>query len=81
MKAFDTAINTPNLEEDLKKAVANPQAKEARHLVDTVMPLLRICHAAVPFSTSERSAVMRKMSSMMLFFGLPSLTTWLHQMI
>ena len=50
MKAFETAINTPNLEEDLKKAEANPQGKEARHLVHTFMPLLGTCHAAVPFS-------------------------------
>ena len=73
MKAFETAINTPNLEEDLKKAEANPQRKEARHLVHTFMPLFRTCHAPVPFSTSERSAVMGKMNSMMLFFGPPSL--------
>ena len=73
MKAFETAINTPNLEEDLKKAEANPQGKEARHLVHTFMPLFRTCHAAVPFSTSERYAVMGKMNSMMLFFGPPSL--------
>ena len=73
MKAFATAINTPNLEEDLKKAEANPQGKEARHVVHTFMPLLRTCHAAVPFSTSERYAVMGKMNSMMLFFGPPSL--------
>ena len=73
MKAFETAINTPNLEEDLKKAEANPQGKEARHLVHTFRPLFRTCHAAVPFSTSERYAVMGKMNSMMLFFGPPSL--------
>ena len=73
MKAFETAINTPNVEEDLKKAQANPQGKEARHLVHTFMPLFRICHAAVPLSTSERYAVMGKMNSMMLFFGPPSL--------
>ena len=73
MKAFETAINTPNLEEDLKKAEANPQGKEARHLVHTFMPLFRTCHAAVPFNTSERYAVMGKMNSMMLFFGPPSL--------
>ena len=73
MKAFETAINTPNLEEDLTKAEANPHGKEAQHLVHTFMSLLRTCHAAVPFSTSERYAVMRKMNSMMLFFGPPSL--------
>ena len=73
MKAFETAINTPNLEEDLKKADANPQGKEARHLVHTFMPWFRTCHAAVLFSTSERYAVMGKMNSMMLFFGPPSL--------
>ena len=67
MKAFETAINTPNLEEDLKKAEANPQGKEARHLVHTFMPLFRTCHAAVPLSTSERYAVMGKMNSMMMF--------------
>ena len=73
MKAFETAINTPNLEEDLKKAEANPQGKEPRHLVHTFMPLFQTCHAAVPFSTSERYAVMGKMNTMMLFFGPPSL--------
>ena len=73
MKAFETAINTPNLEEDLENAEANPQGKEARHLVHTFMPLFRTCHAAVPFNTSERYAVMGKMNSMMLFFGPPSL--------
>ena len=73
LKAFEMAINTPNLEEDLKKAEANPQGKEARHLVHTFMPLFGTCHAAGPFSTSERYALMGKMNSMMLFFGLPSL--------
>ena len=73
IKAFETAINTPNLEEDLKKVEANPQGKEARHLVHTFMPLLRTCHAAVPFSTSERYAMMGKMNSMMLLFGPPGL--------
>ena len=73
MNAFETAINTPTLEEDLKKAEANPQGKEARHLVQTFMPLFWTCHAAVPFSTSERYAVMAKMNSMMMFFGPPSL--------
>ena len=73
MKAFETAINTPNPEEDSEKAEANPQGKEARHLVHTFMPLFRTCHAAVPFSTSERYAVMGKMNSMMLFFAPPSL--------
>ena len=73
MKAFETATNTPNLEEDLKKSEANAQGKEARQLVHTFMPLFRTCHAVVPFSTSERYAVMGKMNSMMLFFGPPSL--------
>ena len=73
MKAFDTAIKTPNLEEERKKAEANPQGKKARHLLHTFMPLLCTCHAAAPFSTSERYAVMGKMNSMMLFFGPPSL--------
>ena len=73
MKAFETAINTPNLEEDSRKGEANPQRKEARHLVHTFMPLFGTCHAAVPFSTSKRYAVMGKMNSMMLFFGPPSL--------
>ena len=73
MKAFETAIDMPNLEEDLKTAEANPHGKEARHLVHTFMPLLRTCPAAVPFSTSERYAVTGKMNSMMLFFGPPSL--------
>ena len=73
MKAFETAINMPNLEEDLKKAEANPQGKEVRHLVHTFMPLLWTCHAAMPFSTLEQYAAMGKMNSMMLFFGPPSL--------
>ena len=73
MKAFETAINTPNLEENLKNAEANPQGKEARHLLHTFMPLFWTCNAAVPSSTSERYAVMGKMNSMMLFFGPPSL--------
>ena len=73
MKAFETAINTPYLEEDLKKVEGNPQGEEARHLVHTFMPLLRTCHAALPFSTSERYAVMGKMNSIKLFVGPPGL--------
>ena len=39
----------------------------------TFMPFLQTCDELVPFSTSERYAVMGKMNSMMLLFGPPSL--------
>ena len=72
MKAFETAIAMPHLKGDLKKAGTNPKGKEARHLVHTFIPLLRTCHAAVPFNTAQRYAVMGKMNRVMFFFGPPS---------
>ena len=52
---------------------ANPRGATAKRLVGQFLPLLRSCHAAVPFSTSERYAVMGKMNSLLLFFGMATL--------
>lgn len=50
----------------------NPRGSKAREVLGKVLPVLRTCHAAVPFSTSERYSVMGKMHAMLTFFGLPS---------
>ena len=73
LKAFEKAMNSRTLVKDLAEAHANPRGATAQRLVGQFLPLLRSCHAAVPFSTSERYAVMGKMNSLLLFFGMATL--------
>ena len=73
LKAFEKAMNSRTLDTDLAEAHANPRGATAQRLVGQFLPLLRSCHAAVPFSTSERYAVMGKMNSLLLFFGMATL--------
>ena len=73
LKAFEKAMNSRTLDKDLAEAHANPRGATAQRLVGQFLPLLRSCHAAVPFSTSERYAVMGKMNSLLLFFGMATL--------
>ena len=48
------------LDKDLAEAHANPRGATAQRFVGEFLPLLRSCHAAVPFSTSQRYVVMGK---------------------
>ena len=73
IKAFEKAMNSWTLGKDLAEAHANPRGVTAQRLVGQFLPLLRSCHAAVPFSTSERYAVMSKMNSLLLFFRMATL--------
>ena len=73
LKAFEKAMNSRTLDKHLAEAHANPRGATAQRLVGQFLPLLRSCHAAVPFSTSERYAVMGKMNSLLLFFGMAAL--------
>ena len=73
LKAFEKAMNSRTLDKHLAEAHANPRGATAQRLVGQFLPLLRSCHAAVPFSTSERYAVMGKMNSLLLFFGMATL--------
>jgi hypothetical protein len=73
LAAFERAVNMPNIHADLDEASRNPSGATARRLLADFLPVLRSCHAAVPFSTSERFAVRGKLRAMVDFFGLPSI--------
>ena len=73
LKAFEKAMTSRTLDKDLAEAHANPRGAIAQRLVGQFLPLLRTCHAAVPFSTSEQYAVMGKMNSLLLLFGMATL--------
>ena len=73
LKPFEKAINSRTLDKDLAEAHANPRGATSQRLDGQFLPLLRSCHAAVPFSTSERYALMGKMNSLLLFFGMATL--------
>ena len=49
-----------------------PTGPAGRAVLAKFLPVLRTCHAAVPFSSSERYAVMGKLHAMLLHFGVPS---------
>ena len=73
LKQFEAAANDPRLHDRLTEALANPRGKVADEVMAPFLPILCTCHAAVPFSTSERYAVMGKMNAMIAFFGMPSI--------
>ena len=66
-------MNSRTLDKDLAEAHANARGAKAQRIVGQFLPLLRSCHAAVPFSTSERYAVIGKMNNLLLFFGMATL--------
>ena len=72
LRKFEEAINDPGLQPKLERALANTAGGEAQKLLTQFLPVLRTCHAAVPFSTSERYSVLGKMRALLDFFGMPS---------
>ena len=58
MRRFEDAVNSPTLMEDLLKAEKNTNGAEAHRIKNQFLPILRTCHAATPFGSSERYTVL-----------------------
>jgi len=66
----ENLLNQGDPSEFLRTAAANPDGPEATKLIRELQPLLRSCHARVPFSSLERCTHLGKIRGMIDFFGL-----------
>ena len=69
---FTNIVEAPNFMEDLKSAIESPDTKESRALMNSIMPLVRVSGASVPFGPVQRSMALSKLCAMIHYFGLPS---------
>ena len=71
VQLFTDIIEAPNFMDDLKSAIASPDSKEAKQLLATIMPLLRMGGRSVPFGPLQRSIAVSKLCAYLHYFGLP----------
>ena len=69
---FTNIVEAPNFMKDLKSAIESPDKKESRALMNSIMPLVRVSGASVPFGPVQRSVAVSKLCAMIHYFGLPS---------
>jgi len=68
-RVLENLLNQGDPSEVLRIAAAIPDGPEATKLIRELQPLLRSCHARVPFSSSERFTHLGKIRGMIDFFG------------
>lgn len=70
--AFMRAVEDPEFAAKLREALHNPDSKEYRELIETIIPHIRIVGRQVPYSPMERQHAAAELHGMVHRFGLPS---------
>ena len=72
LEAFKTWVNEPTFLPALERAAKNPDSKEAKKILNRIMPHVKTFTSAVPFSAAQRKKAMRFLYAMVGHMGMPS---------
>ncbi len=71
IEAFDNLVGEADFDQRLQHAISHPNDADATRLMRHVMPLLTVCGSRVPYSATQRSLTITRMSALIHFAGLP----------
>jgi hypothetical protein len=69
---FQDMLNDPGFPAQLKAAIADPEGKETKKLVDKITPVLKVGGSNTAFSPAARAAAVSKLHAMVHTLGLPA---------